>query len=216
MSVFRCDITYKKIPGDSYGSTKNKLVSQGFLDNYSNIKDVAKFRLANTELSAIASAKLRREVRLFSEKKLLNGIRAVPDMKLFGMIDQLNKTPSRLEIPAEQGLNDEGDSDTNQLAPLSSKSVMQQIYEKLGKREGDFIEDFEIERITPLIERYNSLNTGKVLSLKAIPALGKNLISVKYKANYLYNAPIQQLNISEDETFTPTDSNNNFNLPCIR
>lgn len=219
MSVFNCHISYKKIPGDSYTSTQNKLISQGFLDKYNNVKDVAKFREANSELSAIASAKLRQEVRLFAEKKLLKGIRAVPDMKLFGMIDQVNKNPSPIyteQIPVDPSINSEGDSDTNNLLPLNSKSIQQQVYDKLGKKEGSFIEESEKESVQPLIDRYNSLNTGKTLSLDLIPALGKYLISEEYKAFYLYNAPQTSMSITDSETFTPTDSNNNFNLPCVK
>lgn len=219
MSVFKCTIPYKKISGDSYASTKNKLISQGFLDKYSNVKDVAKFRMANSELSAIASAKLRREVRLFTEKKLLNGIRAVPDMKLFGMIDQINKTPSPIyteEIPVDPSINAEGDSDTNELLPLTTKSIQQQVYDRLGKKQNSFIEEGERELVQPLIDRYNSLNTGKTLSLDLIPTLGKYLISEQYKAFYLYSASPSETDIGGDQTFTPTDSNNNFNLPCVK
>lgn len=219
MSVFNCHISYQKISGDSYASTKNKLISQGFLDKYSNVKDVAKFRLANSELSAIASAKLRREVRLFTEKKLLNGIRAIPDMKLFGMIDQINKTPAPIYVEpvvVDNTINEEGDSDTNQLSPLNSQSINQQIYLKLGKKENSFIEEDEKNLVQPLIDRYNSLNTGKILSLDLIPTLGKYLISETYKPLYLYDVTQVSMSISENEIFTPTDSNNNFNLPCIK
>ena len=121
MSVFDCNIKYKKVEGDSYTSTYNKLLSQGFIDKYLNVTtDVATLRLAKKELNNQAEAKLGYKVNLFAEKILLNGIRLIPDMKIFGIINSFNKSPKIDTFVQDayiksqiEGIDQFGDSDTN-------------------------------------------------------------------------------------------------------
>lgn len=118
MSKFKCNITYKKIPGNSLLSTQNKLRAHGFVDIYWNVKvDVATWREARSELNELASTKLGSKVNLFEEKKLLNGIRAVPVVKYFSMIDRMKKT---FDIPISQGVSDVYDGN-KELQSLGTK-----------------------------------------------------------------------------------------------
>lgn len=214
MSVFRCNVTYKRVEGDSYTSTYNKLLAHGFIDKYLNVKtDVATWRKSRSELNERASARLGMDVNLFAEKKLLNGIRAVPDMKLFGMIDSFRPSPSTEIINDEPGINEQGDSDTNNLDPLVSKSTYQRIYESIGQKLNSVIPLDKVESVQPQIDTYNQLNTGKVLSLQRVGSGMK--IKTEFKPEYLYTATkgLSQ-NIEEDNV--PTDSNNNFALDCIK
>lgn len=104
MSKFKCNITYKKIPGNSLLSTQNKLRAHGFVDQYWNVKvDVATWREARSELNELASTKLGSKVNLFEEKKLLNGIRAVPVVKYFSMLDRMKKA---FDVPISEGVSD--------------------------------------------------------------------------------------------------------------
>lgn len=105
MSVFDCNKKFKKVDGDSYISTYNKLVSQGFIDKFNNIKDVGKFYKANTELSDLASAILGFDVRLYETPMRPKGRVAVANRKAFGMIDQTIKEKN--QIAPEIQINNE-------------------------------------------------------------------------------------------------------------
>jgi hypothetical protein len=91
MSVFNCNITFKKVKGNSLVSTKNKFVAHKFIDKFNNILDLNKFREANTETSIQASKKIGRDVRVYYE--INNGKKAVPNNNVFKEIDLLNKKP---------------------------------------------------------------------------------------------------------------------------
>lgn len=220
MSVFNCNKTYKRVEGDSYTSTYNKLISQGFIDKYLNVKvDVATWRKGRSELNEQASAKLGRTVNLFAEKKLLNGIRAVPDMKLFGMIDQVNKKISNFQPQVvrdniDESIDEFGDSTTENLPSAETQNVYQRIYGAINQRVDSVIDQSQVSKVESIIENYNELNTGKVLSLRQITE-GKYLINTEYKGNYLYQ-PLSEPLENLEEPLVVTDSNNNFNLPCIR
>lgn len=222
MSVFNCNITYKKIVGDSYASTKNKLMSHGFIDKYNNvITDIATWREARSELNRQASEKLRQEgLNLYFEKKLLNGIRVVPDMRIFGMIDSYNRqasinTQNRLNTDAQERLINEQRNNLLEEIDYNTSSrnnIISDIYSSINQKEGSVINSNNINTAQTQIDNYNKLNTGKTLSLQ--PALGGYLIYTKYENNYLYNSQDVEMNIPE-EKFPETDSNNNFNSPCL-
>ena len=203
MAKFDCNIMYKKVEGDSYTSTYNKLLAHKFIDKYLNLKiDVASWRNdIRKELNNQASNKLGREVNLFGEKRLLNGIRLVPDMKLFGMIDQINKnTPIIQDTVTEE-----------------TTSINKTIYNSINQKEGSFIKSDKIEQVQQIINEYNKLNTGKVLSLRQVGTnLANNLIFTEYKVNYLYSNTDQPIEEIEETEFEDTDSSSNFNLPCIK
>ncbi len=216
MSVFNCNITYKKIEGDSYTSTYNKLLSQKYIDKYLNIKtDIATWRKGRSELNEQASAKLGQKVNLFEEKKLLSGIRAVPNMKLFGMIDQMKKENITDYQPqfVRDGIDSQGDSDINTLAPLKSKNINKQIYDSINQRANSFIPEQKKNTVQEQIDRFNELKTGKVLSLRLISS-DQYLIHTEYQSNYL-NKNISVEDVIEEDV-VETDSNNNFDLPCIK
>ena len=192
MSVFNCNITYRRVEGDSYRSTYNRLLSQGFIDSYLNVKDVAKFRSARKELNTLASNKLDKEVSLFEEKKLLSGIRAVPNMKVFGMIDAVNN-----KIATEAN------------APVINNDV-KSIYETMNLQAGA-IPSNRLAEAQRYIDEYNQLNTGKILSL--LPVFNGLLVQTTFQSNYLYNvAPVPE---SIPEKFMEEDSNSDFNKPCL-
>lgn len=216
MSVFKCAITYKRIEGNSHESTKNKLLAHGFIDKYYNVKtDVATWRKGRSELNELASAKLGRTVNLFEEKKLLNGIRAVPDMKLFGMLDQMNKEGIVDYQPQfvrdEIGVTELGDSDTNIIEPVQTQPIEKRIYSELGIKNGSVISNEKKDAVQQKIDAFNELNTNKKLSLQ--PVGNGFLINTEFSSTYLYT-PTEQ--IEEFEEDVRTDSNNNFNLPCIK
>lgn len=211
-----CNYTYKKIPGNSYQSTYNKLVAGKILDKYLNVKtDVATWRKERSELNELASAKLRQKVNLFDERKLLNGIQAVPNMKLFGMLDYIHKnniTDYQPQIVRDEiGIDEFGDSNTNSLEAVPSVPIESRIYKSLGLSNGSVIEN--TEEAQKQIDHFNSLNTGKVLSL--VKVFGGHLIKSEYKANYLYENTASSSSLPELERID-TNSNNNFNLSCIK
>lgn len=219
MSVFKCNISYKKVEGDSYTSTYNKLLSQGFIDKYLNVKvDVATWRKGRSELNEQASAKLGQQVNLFDEKILLTGIRAIPNMKLFGMIDQMKKESITNYQPQvvrdEIGIDELGDSDTNNLAPLDSSPIESRIYNSINQGRYSVISSEKVSKVQQQIDEFNELNTGKVLSLKQISD-GKYLLNTEYKVNYLYKNGIPKIEHIQTER-VETTSNSNFNLPCIK
>lgn len=193
---------YKKVEGDSYTSTYNKLLAHKFIDKYLNLKiDVASWRNdIRKELNNQASSKLGREVNLFAEKRLLNGIRLVPDMKLFGMIDQINKN-----TPVVQ------DTVTEETTPINKT-----IYNSINQKEGSFIKSDKIEQVQQIINDYNKLNTGKVLSLRQVgTSLDNYLIFTNYTLNYLYDNTDQPIEEIEEINYPPHVSTTNFNLKCI-
>ena len=215
MSVFKCSVTYNKIEGNSHESTKNKLLAHGFIDKYYNVKtDIATWRKGRSELNSLASAKLGKTVNLFEEKKLLNGIRAVPDMKLFGMLDQMNKEGITNYEPQfvrdEIGVTELGDSDTNIIEPVSTLPIEKRIYSELGIKNGSVISNEKKETVQQKIDEFNELNTNKKLSLQ--PVGNGFLINTEFSNTYLFTpTPMEEI---KDEV--RTDSNNNFDLPCIK
>ena len=360
MAKFDCNVMYKKVEGDSYTSTYNKLLAHKFIDKYLNLKiDVPSWRNdIRKELNNQASNKLGREVNLFAEKRLLNGIRLVPDMKLFGMIDQINKKPVEITsndkiifghptigksflkkdgdnrfisldddysadiIEAVDNIakkynvttyqvKDSGDnlwngeynskmqelfniaknralienkilftSNTNLLRNnkesfdkvinlsreefekrikergakynvtewknqieevistfpkekvintsgylsdlitiqkiVESQNITEKIYNSINQKEGSFIKSDKVDQVQQIINDYNKLNTGKVLSLRQVGTnLANNLIFTEYKVNYLYNNTDQPIEQIEEINYPPHVSTTNFNLKCI-
>lgn len=217
MSKFKCNITYKKIPGNSLLSTQNKLRAHGFVDQYWNVKvDIATWRDARSELNELASAKLGSKVNLFEEKKLLNSIRAVPVMKYFSMIDQMKKENITNYQPQfvrdEIGIDEQGDSVVENIQ-LDSRSIESTIYESIGQRRNSVIKEENISNVKKQIEEFNSKPYGKKLSL--VEVHGGWIINSTFTSNYLYrNEPteLDEIKVERKET----TSNSNFSLPCIR
>lgn len=211
MSKFKCNITYKKIPGNSLLSTQNKLRAHGFVDQYWNVKvDVATWRDARSELNELASTKLGSKVNLFEEKKLLNGIRAVPNMKLFGMLDQMYK--DNISNYQPQFVRDELGIDEIVETNLDSKSTETIIYESIGQRRNSVIKEENISNVRKQIEEFNNKPYGKKLSLVGVK--GGWIINSTFTSNYLYSGAKTELDEIEVESKT-TDSNRNFNIKCI-
>lgn len=211
MSKFKCNITYKKIPGNSLLSTQNKLRAHGFVDQYWNVKvDVATWREARSELNELASTKLGSKVNLFEEKKLLNGIRAVPNMKYFGMLDQMYKDNITNYQP--QFVRDKLGVDEIIETNLDSKSTETIIYESIGQRKNSVIKEENISSVRKQIEEFNNKPYGKKLSL--VEVNGGWIINSTFTNNYLYSGQPTELDEIKVESKT-TDSNKNFNIKCI-
>lgn len=199
-------------------------MAHGIIDQYYNVKvDVATWRKARAELNAYAAEKLRWEVvNLYNEKKLLNGIRAVPDMKLFGIIDQYNKESyenaqrADLQDATLRELNEQRQNLGEEISyepTRTQENIYAEIASTVGVKEGDIIPADKAQMAQTQIDAFNNLNTSKVLSLA--PALGGFLIKTEYKGNYLYEVAPTEM-IIEEESLPQSDSNNNFNLPCIK
>lgn len=217
MSVFnKCSVKYKKVEGNSYLSTYNRLRAYNFVDQYLNVKtDVATWRKARAELNELASAKLGQKVNLFGERKLLNGIQAVPDMKLFGMLDYMNKNGITNYQPQlirdEIGIDEFGDSDTNFLPEAETEAIEDRIYKSLGVPKFSVIKMDQVQGVTEQIKSFNELNTGKVLSLQ--PVRTGYLLKTEYNVKYLYQNIPTPIDNTPDRL--DTNSNNNFNKSCI-
>lgn len=201
MAKFDCNVMYKKVEGDSYTSTYNKLLAHKFIDKYLNLKiDVASWRAVRSELNQQAENKLGFKVNLFAEKKLLSGIRIQPDRAIFAVIDKINRNISIVqEIIVEE-----------------TTPINKTIYNSINQKEGSFIKSDKIEQVQQIINEYNKLNTGKVLSLRQVGTnLANNLIFTEYKVNYLYSNTEQPIEEIEEINYPPHDSTTNFNLKCI-
>ena len=75
MSVFNCNITYRKISNNPGLSTKNLLVAQGFIDENNNVLDEAKLNLAIQELGqSKVSLKLSNYILEISENENIEEI----------------------------------------------------------------------------------------------------------------------------------------------
>jgi hypothetical protein len=85
MSIFKCEITYNKIPNNSKISTKNKLVAHGFLEESYEISN-DNFYKASRELNLLASNKLGKDVNLYQVR---NNV-AIPNTEVFTEIDSIN------------------------------------------------------------------------------------------------------------------------------
>jgi len=91
MSIFSCNITYKKIKGDSEKSTYNNLVAHGFIDeSYKILND--DFYKANNELNLLASNKLGKDVNLYQVENKI----AVPNTEVFKEIDKVNTSKNNI------------------------------------------------------------------------------------------------------------------------
>lgn len=87
MSVFKCNIKYNKIKGNSELSTRNNLIAHGFInESYDILND--DFYKANRELNLLASNKLDKEVNLY---QIDNNI-AIPNTEVFKEIDFINNS----------------------------------------------------------------------------------------------------------------------------
>jgi LysM repeat protein len=85
MSVFKCDIKYTKIPGDSKTSAVNLLKSHNIVTNSMRVVNYEKAIKATNELSAKASALLNRNVTLFNYTR--DGKLLTPNSILFTELD---------------------------------------------------------------------------------------------------------------------------------
>lgn len=85
MSIFKCEISYNKIPNNSKISTKNKLVAHGFLDESYDIQN-NDFYKASKELNLLASNKLGKDVNLYQVRDNV----AIPNNEVFTEIDSIN------------------------------------------------------------------------------------------------------------------------------
>ena len=85
MSIFKCEISYNKIPNNSKISTKNKLVAHGFLEESYEIQN-DDFYKASRELNLLASNKLGKDVNLYQVR---NNV-AIPNTEVFKEIDSVN------------------------------------------------------------------------------------------------------------------------------
>jgi hypothetical protein len=95
MSVFKCNIKYTKIPGDSKTSAVNLLKSHNIVTNSMRVVNYEKAIKATNELSAKASALLNRNVTLFNyttDGKLLT-----PNSILFTELDMAVNRDVKLE-----------------------------------------------------------------------------------------------------------------------
>lgn len=201
MSVFNCNISYKKIDGDSYQSTYNRLVSQGLIDKYNNIIDIPKFYKANTELSDYASSKLGMNVRLYTTPMRPKGRVAVPNMKVFGMLD--SKPKPILENIVTEELPE---------AKILPIPYINQLYEIVGKSKNSLLTNEDVALIEDKIKEFNEASETQNLKVVETNILGFNLINIEYKANYLYNEMEYEMN---EETYVPQSDNSDFNKKCI-
>lgn len=106
MSVFKCDITFKQIPGNSYASTRNKLIAHGFINNLNVITDLIKFRAAHGEIKREFSNKLGREVSVFKEEVIGKKIQIFPVRETFDEIDGKKSTPNTILPVSEISTSD--------------------------------------------------------------------------------------------------------------
>lgn len=88
MSVFKCDVTFNRVKGNSEQSAKNKMEASGFIGPDYSVKEG--FDAANQEVSTEASNYLGEQVQLYSK---VNGF-AIPNTTVFRQIDlsRFNKT----------------------------------------------------------------------------------------------------------------------------
>lgn len=147
MSKFRCDVTYNKVEGNSLLSTQNKLRAHGFVDQYWNIStSMDVWRSARSELNELGSAKLGRTVNLFTEKKLLTGTRAIPDVKYFKMIDEVNSNKRDVNDDFIQNdyirrmteqIDSQGDSNTNLIQDEFRRFLKGNLGSTISQRPGN-------------------------------------------------------------------------------
>jgi hypothetical protein len=95
MSVFKCDISYTKVPGDSKTSAFNLLKAHGLITSSYNVPDYQKAVLATNELSEKASAVLGRTVKLYSYAT--NGKSLNPNSSVFMELDLAVNRDVKLE-----------------------------------------------------------------------------------------------------------------------
>ena len=190
MSVFDCSITYKKVEGDSYLSTYNKLLSQKIINNNLMVMDIQKWKLANNELNSQASAKLKTDVILFGEKKLLSGVKLVANKSVFETIDSINRN-----IPEVEEVE------------ITTPS----IYNILNISAGETISNDKVDGVQKALDDFNESSTDKFLSLQRV--VNGYLIKQEFNYSYMFK---QDAPVEDEYTEQPTDSNNNFNLPCIQ
>lgn len=97
MSVFKCDIKYKKIKGDSLTSTLNKLKAHKFIigDRIPKYR-LADFLAARKELNEEASKLLNQQVNLFTYALTPEGMKITPMVNVFKLLDNL--TPFKAPI----------------------------------------------------------------------------------------------------------------------
>lgn len=210
MSVFNCNVKYKKVEGDAYTSTYNKLVSQGLIDKFNNIIDVAKFYRANTELSSLASAKLGTDVRLYTTPMRPKGRVAVPDMKVFGMLNGKSVVSTPVEIEQDNALLEQNDNSWND----SPTVAISNIYSALGVEKQTPFREGQIDVVKEKIEEYNALNDRRELILTETNTKGEYLINIGYKDNYLYS-PSDFVVKDDVKTYTPKSDNSDFTKNCI-
>lgn len=222
MSVFNCNIKFKKVVGDSYTSTTNKLISQGFIDKFNNIKDIGKFWTANTELSNEASAILGFDVRLYTTPMRPTGRVAVPSIKYFKMIDQTIRDRQNKIVPEIQ-INEEANEfivDGEVLPTLedaqnkTEKEMIKEIYDKIGQKEGSLISKANAEIPKAMLKFINKDSKNKTLELRETKLEGQYLIVNNYKSNYLFQ-PVEEIKEEKKVYTSKEDSNSNFSVPCI-
>jgi hypothetical protein len=96
MSIFKCEITYNKIPNNSKISTKNKLVAHGFLEESYEISN-NDFYKAIRELDLLASNKLGKDVNLYQVR---NNV-AIPNTEVFTEIDSINNKVLQSDVSSK-------------------------------------------------------------------------------------------------------------------
>lgn len=123
----------------------------------------------------------------------------------------LQSTPS-INIQEGNQYNFEGEVYPTYEDASMDTDLIKEIYSEIGLPKNSLIPSAYQQEVQTKIDEYNLLDTGKELYLHEV--VGKYLIKERYKVSYLVKNDHSVFDFTENSP-TLTDSNSNFNLPCI-